>query len=274
MDKYRRIEADINLDNIRENIKQMKACVPEDMKMLAVIKADAYGHGAIEVSRALDDLTDFYAVACIDEAVELRNAGCKKPLLILGYTDVSDYQELIELDVRPAMYEKEQCQILSDAAEVKGLKAKIHIKMDTGMGRIGFPCDAAGIQDIVAISKMPGIVIEGIFTHYSKADETDKTAANGQLKLFRQVIQELEANGVAIPIKHISNSAGIMEMDNTGFDMVRSGIVTYGLYPSEQVDKTIAKVKACDAADSQSYSCKGSKGWNRNRIWMDFCRTA
>lgn len=243
MDKYRRIEADINLDNIRENIKQMKACVPEDMKMLAVIKADAYGHGAIEVSRALDDLTDFYAVACIDEAVELRNAGCKKPLLILGYTDASDYQELIELDIRPAMYEKEQCQILSDAAAAKGLKAKIHIKMDTGMGRIGFPCDAAGIQDIVAISKMPGIVIEGIFTHYSKADETDKTAANGQLKLFRQVIQELEANGVAIPVKHISNSAGIMEMDNTGFDMVRSGIVTYGLYPSEEVDKTIARLK-------------------------------
>ena len=151
MNKYRRIEADINLDNIRENIKMMKACVPESMKMLAVIKADAYGHGAVEVSRALSDLADFYAVACIDEAVELRHAGCEKPLLILGYTDPSEYDELITYDVRPAMYDKAECAILSDDAVKKGSKAKIHIKMDTGMSRIGFQCDDAGINDIVEV---------------------------------------------------------------------------------------------------------------------------
>ena len=154
MNKYRRIEADINLDNIRENIKMMKACVPESMKMLAVIKAAAYGHGAVEVSRALSDLADFYAIACIDEAVELRHAGCEKPLLILGYTDPSEYDELITYDVRPAMYDKAECAILSDDAVKKGTKAKIHIKMDTGMSRIGFQCDDAGIKDIVEIAHM------------------------------------------------------------------------------------------------------------------------
>ena len=243
MNKYRRIEADINLDNIRENIKMMKACVPESMKMLAVIKADAYGHGAVEVSRALSDLADFYAIACIDEAVELRHAGCEKPLLILGYTDPSEYDELITYDVRPAMYDKAECAILSDDAVKKGTKAKIHIKMDTGMSRIGFQCDDAGINDIVEIAHMPGIEVEGIFTHYSKADEYDKTAANGQLALFRSVIGRLKERGISIPVKHISNSAGIMEMDNEGFDMVRSGIVTYGLYPSDEVDHSIAALK-------------------------------
>jgi alanine racemase len=238
-----RIEADINLDNIRDNIKMMKACVPSDMKMLAVIKADAYGHGAIEVSKALDDLTDFYAIACIDEAMELRYAGCTKPLLILGYTDPADYRELIENDIRPAMYDVAQCQELSNQSLALGRRTRIHVKIDTGMSRIGFPCNDEGIENILKISGMPGIEIEGIFTHYAKADEYDKTAANIQLNCFRAIIEKLDKAGVHIPVKHISNSAGIMEMDNQNFDMVRSGIVTYGLYPSEEVDKHIAALK-------------------------------
>ena len=233
----------INLDNIRHNISAMKSLVDKDKKMLAVIKADAYGHGAVEVAEALDDLADFYAVAFIDEALELRRAGIDKPILILGYTDPVDYELLLKYDVRPAMYETGDAQKLSDLAVSMGIKAKVHIKVDTGMGRIGFSCDDTGVEKIVEISNMPGIEVEGIFTHYAKADEIDKTAANGQLEKFRWINRQLVGLGIHIPVRHISNSAGIMEMDNSDFDMVRSGIVTYGLYPSEEVDKSIVELR-------------------------------
>ena len=240
---YNRVQAVINLDNIRHNISAMKSLVDKDKKMLAVIKADAYGHGAVEVAEALDDLADFYAVAFIDEALELRRAGIDKPILILGYTDPVDYELLLKYDVRPAMYETDDAQKLSDLAVSMGIKAKVHIKVDTGMGRIGFSCDDTGVEKIVEISNMPGIEIEGIFTHYAKADEIDKTAANGQLEKFRWINGQLVGLGIHIPVRHISNSAGIMEMDNSDFDMVRSGIVTYGLYPSEEVDKSIVELR-------------------------------
>ena len=240
---YNRVQAVINLDNIRHNISAMKSLVDKDKKMLAVIKADAYGHGAVEVAEALDDLVDFYAVAFIDEALELRRAGIDKPILILGYTDPVDYELLLKYDVRPAMYETDDAQKLSDLAVSMGIKAKVHIKVDTGMGRIGFSCDDTGVEKIAEISNMPGIEVEGIFTHYAKADEIDKTAANGQLEKFRWIIGQLVGLGIHIPVRHISNSAGIMEMDNSDFDMVRSGIVTYGLYPSEEVDKSIVELR-------------------------------
>lgn len=240
---YNRVQAVINLDNIRHNISAMKSLVDKDKKMLAVIKADAYGHGAVEVAEALDDLADFYAVAFIDEALELRRAGIDKPILILGYTDPVDYELLLKYDVRPAMYETGDAQKLSDLAVSMGIKAKVHIKVDTGMGRIGFSCDDTGVEKIAEISNMPGIEIEGIFTHYAKADEIDKTAANGQLEKFRWINGQLVGLGIHIPVRHISNSAGIMEMDNSDFDMVRSGIVTYGLYPSEEVDKSIVELR-------------------------------
>lgn len=240
---YNRVQAVINLDNIRHNISAMKSLVDKDKKMLAVIKADAYGHGAVEVAEALDDLADFYAVAFIDEALELRRAGIDKPILILGYTDPVDYELLLKYDVRPAMYETDDAQKLSDLAVSMGIKAKVHIKVDTGMGRIGFSCDDTGVEKIAEISNMPGIEVEGIFTHYAKADEIDKTAANGQLEKFRWINRQLVGLGIHIPVRHISNSAGIMEMDNSDFDMVRSGIVTYGLYPSEEVDKSIVELR-------------------------------
>ena len=238
---FNRVQAVINLDNIRDNITAMKRLIDGDKKMLAVIKADAYGHGAVEVAEALDDLVDFFAVAFIDEALELRRANIDKPILILGYTDPSDYELILRYDVRPAMYEVDDAQKLSDLAVSMNTKAKIHIKVDTGMGRIGFTCDEDGVKNIEKISQMPGIEIEGIFTHYAKADELDKTAANGQLEKFRWINSQLEALGIHIPVRHISNSAGIM--DNSDFDMVRSGIVTYGLYPSDEVDKNIAALK-------------------------------
>ena len=157
---FNRVQAVINLDNIRDNITAMKRLIDGDKKMLAVIKADAYGHGAVE---------------------ELRRANIDKPILILGYTDPSDYELILRYDVRPAMYEVDDAQKLSDLAVSMNTKAKIHIKVDTGMGRIGFTCDEDGVKNIEKISQMPGIEIEGIFTHYAKADELDKTAANGQV---------------------------------------------------------------------------------------------
>lgn len=259
MSSFNRIQAVINLDNIRHNVSAMKSLVDENKKMLAVIKADAYGHGAVEVGRALDDMADYYAVAFLDEGIELRKAEIDKPILILGYTDPSDYMDLMRWDIRPAMYDVDEAQQLSDDAVSMGKRAKIHIKVDTGMGRIGFTCDDAGVNNIEKIWKMPGIEIEGIFTHYAKADEYDKTAANGQLEKFRWINDRLAEIGIHIPVRHISNSAGIMEMDNSDFDMVRSGIVTYGLYPSEEVDKGIADLRPAMSLTSKVIFVKDVK---------------
>lgn len=240
MSKYYRMKADINLDAIRKNIMTMKNCIPEGKKLLAVIKANAYGHGAIQVAEALDDMADYFGVAFVDEAVELRKAGVDKPILILGHTDESLFDTLIDYDITQTIYSVEQAQVLSDMAVKKSKRAKIHIKIDTGMNRIGFPCEKESVTAITEITKLPGIDAEGIYTHYYLADVVDKKCAHIQLSRYTDMIQWLETAGVTFAIRHISNSAGIMEMPNDTYDMVRSGIATYGLYPSEEMDK-----KAC-----------------------------
>lgn len=237
MDKYYRVEADIDLSAIRKNIMTMKGCIPEGKKLLAVIKANAYGHGAIEVANALDDLADYYGVACIDEGMELRNAGIKKPILILGLTDDSEFFDVVKYDITQAVCTLEQGKALSAEAVKAGKTAKVHIKIDTGMNRIGFACKEGSVSDIKAITELPNLNVEGIFTHYYKADEYDKTTALRQLKDYTNMITWLEEAGVTFAIRHISNSAGIMEMPNDTYDMVRSGISTYGLYPSEEMNK-------------------------------------
>lgn len=243
MDRIYRVEADINLDNIRWNLMEMRRLMDKEQKLLAVVKADAYGHGAVPVSKAVYDIVDFYAVAFIDEGIELIRSGIDKPIIILGYTDECDFEQLISYGIRPAMYDVESCLKLSDMAVRKGTKAKIHIKVDTGMNRIGFPCDEKGIAAIKTISDMPGIEIEGIFTHYAKADEYDKQSAEKQLQDFTWINDRLKDMGIDISIKHIANSAAIMELNHTGYDMVRAGIVTYGLYPSTEVNASIAELK-------------------------------
>lgn len=240
MSKYYRMKADINLDAIRKNIMTMKNCIPEGKKLLAVIKANAYGHGAIQVAEALDDMADYFGVAFVDEAVELRKAGVDKPILILGHTDESLFDTLIDYDITQTIYSVEQAQVLSDMAVKKSKRAKIHIKIDTGMNRIGFPCEKESVTAITEITKLPGVDAEGIYTHYYLADVVDKKCAQMQLSRYTDMIQWLETAGVTFAIRHISNSAGIMEMPNDTYDMVRSGIATYGLYPSEEMDK-----KAC-----------------------------
>lgn len=237
MGKYYRIEADIDLSAIRRNIITMKECIAEGKKLLAVIKANAYGHGSIEVAKILDDLADYYGVACIDEAVELRNAGIHKPILILGMTDESLFDDIIKYDITQTIFTLEQGKALSKAAQRQGTIGKLHIKIDTGMNRIGLPCNRESIPDIIAITKLPYISAEGIFTHYFSAAQQDKSVANKQLADYTRMVKQLEAEGVTFAISHISNSAGIMEMPNDTYDMVRSGISTYGLYPSEEMDQ-------------------------------------
>ena len=236
---YNRIYAKIDIDNLRYNVKTMKALVKPDMKVLLVIKADAYGHGAVEVAKRTLDLADYFGVATIDEAVELRNAGIETPILIIGYTDRENYDKLIAYNITQAVYDVEECKKLSEIALSKGKKAKVHIKVDTGMSRIGFLTDANGVNEAIKLKDMPGLDIEGIFTHYAKADEFDKKAAISQKEKFKWFINELENAGLTFAIKHIDNSAGTMELKDNEFDMIRLGIVTYGLYPSDEVDKSV-----------------------------------
>ncbi len=236
---FHKIEARVDLDAIRENIKTVQALNPPDRKTLLVIKADAYGHGACVLADQLDDLADYYGVAEIDEAVELREHGVKKPLLILGYTDETDYEDLIRYDVTQAVYDVEKCRILSKLAEKMGRKARVHIKVDSGMHRIGFPGDRTGVEAAEQLFSMPGLSVEGIFTHYAKADEADKTSAMEQYRVFSEFVHGLEKKGYDPGIRHIDNSAGAMEIHSKGFDMMRLGIVIYGLYPSEEVDRSV-----------------------------------
>ncbi len=237
MSKYYRMRAEIDLTAIRKNIETMRNYILDGKKLLAVIKANAYGHGAVEVAKALVDLADYYGVAFIDEAVELRKAGIDKPILILGHTDESLFDVLIDYDITQTIYTYEQAKVMSDVAISKGKFAKVHVKLDTGMNRIGFTCVNESVEAIVKISQLPGLDVEGIYTHYYLADAKDKTVANQQLECYTQMLQWLEEKGVSFAIRHISNSAGIMEMPNETYDMVRSGIATYGLYPSEEMDK-------------------------------------
>ncbi|MBR3833696.1 MAG: alanine racemase [Lachnospiraceae bacterium] len=235
---YNRIYARINMDNLRYNIMKMKARLKSDMKILAVVKADAYGHGAVGVSLRIRDLADYFGVATIDEAMELRNAGIKEPILIIGYTDSEDFHKLIDYDITQAVYDVAECEKLSKVAIEAGRKIKVHLKVDTGMGRIGFASNKAGVEEALKLMSMEGLEIEGIFTHYAKADEIDKAYSYSQKEKFLEFIAGVEAGGMSFAIKHIDNSAGTMEMDDDEFDMVRLGIVTYGLYPSEEVDKS------------------------------------
>ncbi len=238
-EKYRRIEADIDLDAIRYNIETVKSLNPVSRKTLLVIKADAYGHGAVTLAKEMDDLADYFATATVDEALELRNASINKPILILGYTDISEYDDVIDNDITIAMYDYNEAAILSDMADIKGKKVKVHIKVDSGMSRIGFQCDDEGVNEALKIAELPGLEVEGIFTHYAKADYGDKSDALKQYEAFSWFVKSMEDSGVRFQIRHIDNSAGAMELHSDGFDMMRLGIVIYGLYPSEEIDKSV-----------------------------------
>ena len=249
--EYYRVHADVNLDAIYENIVETRKRIKPGTKIMAIIKADGYGHGAFPIAKVLEPIVDAYGIAIIEEGIELRESGVTKPLLILGVTPVPLYPKLVEYDIMPTVFTYEAAKLLSEAAKKQNKEVKIHIAIDTGMSRIGFQPTQESLQEIKKIAQLDAVQIDGCFTHFATADEKDKTFTRVQLKRYCDFVLQLEAEGIKIPIKHVSNSAGIMEFPEAHLDMVRSGISTYGLYPSEEVDKKKLTIKP--AMEIKSY---------------------
>jgi alanine racemase len=240
MNQYYRVHAVIDLDAICHNIKEVKRVIGPNVKVMPVIKADGYGHGSVPIAKALNEIgVDAFAVAIIEEGITLRNNGIRQPIVILGYTSEYQYSSLIQYEIEPTVFCYEMAESLSKIAQALGKDAKIHIKLDTGMNRIGFKPTRESLETVKKIAQLPNIKIEGIFTHFACADEADKTSAKKQKAEYDKFIGWLEEEGIEIPVKHVSNSASIIDMDGWRMDMVRSGIITYGLYPSEEVAKDV-----------------------------------
>ena len=239
MNSYSRTYAAVDLDAVVFNFESMKKNIREDTSMIAVIKADAYGHGAVPVARLLESYSYIwgYAVATAEEALELREADIHKPILILGYVFEDYYADLIENQVRFPVFDYATAKCLSDTATKKNLTALIHLALDTGMTRIGLKDNEESVEEVLQISKLPNLQIEGMFTHFARADEKDKTCANRQFHRYLAFRDRLQEAGIQIPICHCSNSAGIIDMPYANLDVVRAGITIYGIYPSDEVDK-------------------------------------
>lgn len=244
MKKFERVKALISLDAIAHNFSEMKNNLTPGTKMAAVIKADGYGHGAVPIAHLVEayDYLWGFATATPEEALELREAGIKKPILILGLIFEEYYREMIENEIRPAVCTYEMAKGLSDEAVQLGKAIKIHLVLDTGMTRIGFADREESIEEIKHIAELPNLEIEGMFTHFARADEYDKSPAVVQLNRYLAFAEKLEAAGVKIPLKHCSNSAGIIRMPEANMNMVRAGITIYGIYPSNEVERDIIRL--------------------------------
>jgi alanine racemase len=243
---YERVCAEIDLDAVVYNMEQMHANLKPGTKMMGVIKTDAYGHGAVQIGRELEKLDYVFgmAVATAEEALILRHCGIKKPILILGYVFPYAYEELIRQDVRMTVFRPDMIQQIEECAAKVGKNALVHIKVDTAMSRIGIKPDESGISFIQNCLQMPHIQAEGIFTHFAKADEADKTAVMRQLSRYREFLHRVEKDtGYQFTLKHCSNSAGILEIPDANMDMVRAGITLYGLWPSEEVSQTVVPLR-------------------------------
>ena len=245
MKTYSRVYAKIDLDAVAWNMEQMKKNLKEGTEMVAVIKTDGYGHGAVQVASMLEsyDYVWGYAVATLDEAVVLRAAEIQKPILVLGCIFPDQYWEMLKYEIRMNVYTKEMAEAISALAVEKGEQAYVHIKLDTGMARLGFSAEESSIEEIKEIAELPNLVLEGVFTHFAKADEEDKTFTMMQLEKFEWMTQRLEEEGVTFPYVHASNSAGIIDVRRADYNLVRAGIAIYGLYPSEEVDKEKVQLK-------------------------------
>ena len=243
MEKYR-VYAGIDLDAVRYNMESMHKNINKDTKMIAVVKTNGYGHGAMRISREVEDLPYLwgYAVATVDEAEELIADGRTKPILILGITFPDKFETIVDEDIRPAISEFAAAKALSEVAVSKEKICSIHIAVDTGMSRIGFQVTEESADIIAQIAALPNINIEGIFTHFARADELSKEPAYAQMALFQEMIDMLEERGVKIPLHHCSNSAGIVEIPEANMNLVRAGITMYGLWPSEEVRKDIIDI--------------------------------
>ena len=265
----RPVWAEIDLDAIKYNIDSIKRRV-DTKELIAVVKADAYGHGALDVSKTLvENGATKLAVAVITEAMELRHGNINTPIMILGYTPLEFAADLINYDIEQTIFDLEYAKKLSEIALNLGKKAKVHVALDTGMGRIGFLINDNSLNEILKISSLKGLEVVGIFTHFATADESDKNYSNKQYKKFTDFNEKLVSKGVNISLKHVSNSGAIIDMPNTYLDGVRAGIVLYGYYPSEDVLKQnldlkkaisiktqVAHVKILDKNEYVSYGRK------------------
>ena len=239
MKGYKRVAAYVDLDAVEENFESMRKNLKEGTKMAAVIKAGGYGHGAGEIAKLMEPKEYLwgFAVATVEEALALRKQGVQKPVLILGYTFPDSYEELVAEDIRATVFRLDTAAELSKEAVRQGKEVSVHIKVDTGMSRIGFADTQESVETIGKISRLPGLRLEGLFTHFARADEADKTWAEEQLRRYQAFAEKCRQAGVEFPIRHCSNSAGIIDMPEANLNLVRAGITVYGLYPSEEVKK-------------------------------------
>ncbi len=233
-----RVLALIDLDALEYNIKSIRKKTPEGTGIIGVIKADAYGHGSVEVAQVLlENGADWFAVAVVDEGLNLRKHGINAPILLLGYTPELRFEDVINNGFIQTMYSYEMAEKLSKTAVRLGKTAVVHIKIDTGMGRIGYRVNDEAADEIVRISKLPSIEVNGMFTHFAASDEADKAYTNMQFERFMKMDKMLKDRGLNIPVRHAANSAAIMDIDSMMLNMVRPGIILYGAYPSDEVIK-------------------------------------
>ncbi len=231
--------AEIDLGAIEGNLKAIRSHIRPDAKLCAVVKANAYGHGAVAVARrAVRAGADYLAVATLPEALELRQAGFTEPILILGLVPPEAAAEIVASEITQTVCNEEMARALSEAAERLNTRVKVHLKIETGMGRIGIRPEEAG-EFAAKLCHLPGIELEGMFSHFAAADAMDKSYVKEQLAAFQRAQQEIEARGIRIPLKHIAESAAILEIPEAHFDMVRAGIIEYGLWPSDEVTHPI-----------------------------------
>jgi alanine racemase len=242
--KMNRAWAEINLDNIAYNVRQVKRRIGKMTEMMAVVKADAYGHGVIEtVPTLLENGVSRLAVSMLDEAIQLRELGIKVPILVLSYTDPVRVEEIIKYNITQTVFSHDLPRALSKAAVKMGREARIHIKIDTGMTRVGFKPGYGAVKDVVEINSLPGIIVEGLFSHFSSADEEDSGFTMAQYERFESIVNELNRIGIIIPVKHIANSAAVIRYPNLDLNMVRPGIILYGLYPSVELNNSTIDLK-------------------------------
>lgn len=252
MKTYSRVYAKIDLDAIASNMERMKQNLSSNAKIMAVIKADGYGHGAVPIAQMLEK-TDYiwgFAVATLDEAVVLKSEGIQKPVLVLGCVFPDQYMEMLKYDIRMNVYTEEMAESISQMAAREGMTAYMHIKLDTGMARLGFDTGKESVEAICRISQMKNVCMEGIFTHFAKADETDKTFTHKQISDFLWMTQKLKENNIEFQFEHCANSAAIIDVPDAHFNLVRAGISTYGLYPSEEIQKENVELKPAMALKS------------------------
>lgn len=242
--------AEINLTNIRKNLLSCMKLIPDGVRPVGIVKANAYGHGALRVSGIIHDLVDAFAVATVDEAMELKTCGFETPIYLLGYAHPSSYRTLIENDIIPAIYKEEDAVAFSEVSRAMGRVARINIKVDTGMGRIGFPYTKVGSDAVCRIAGLDGLELYGLFMHFATADSADKSFANLQFERFNSFIDACAAGGVSFANITCANSAAVLEMPYTAKTEMRVGIALYGYLPSNEV---VTDTKLCPALNWKSH---------------------